>query len=198
LFTDTYLNILFSKSNYWNYAVFQWSDARLTSAYCPKTTGAYTESLSIGHSLMQIHHHIAPSLRGGCNAADAAISKIFNYHFKRDPYRINRYRPRTDTTPDVIPAPALGSRKAGSLAGVNSSGAKRGVGIQSALYQRCHPDSGLPQSRTAMLHTCEFKNLIGRQGGIVQAHFINRSVERVRPGGFHCSKYDARVLACSE
>ena len=32
LFTDTYLNILFSKSNYWNYAVFQWSDARLTSA----------------------------------------------------------------------------------------------------------------------------------------------------------------------
>jgi hypothetical protein len=24
--------ILFSKSNYWNYAVLQWSDARLTSA----------------------------------------------------------------------------------------------------------------------------------------------------------------------
>ena len=32
LITDTYLNIFFSKSNYWDYAVFQWPDARLTSA----------------------------------------------------------------------------------------------------------------------------------------------------------------------
>ena len=61
MFTDTYLNILFSKSNYWNYAVFQWSDARLTSAgganfnypYGPITdiSGTLTGTLFSGESV---------------------------------------------------------------------------------------------------------------------------------------------------
>jgi hypothetical protein len=45
MFTDTYLNIVFSKSNYWNYTVFPWSDARLTSAGCD--TEAVSESVSL-------------------------------------------------------------------------------------------------------------------------------------------------------
>lgn len=43
LFTDTYLNILFSNSNYWYYAVFQRSDARLTSA--PSSAMSFSEKL---------------------------------------------------------------------------------------------------------------------------------------------------------
>jgi len=74
----------------------------------------------------------------------------------RGPYRINQYRPRTDTKPSTN----------------HSRGHRLLIKLLSSSVQQCRPDAGLPLQRMTMLVTHKKTNLSIRQRPVVDIDFV--------------------------